>query len=214
MKNRYFLIGLITLFGFGGTILAASSKGQKGALSFDAIAKLVPGKTSKSELVKLLGKPDEVVDFKKVPNAKSTGREWAYRQKGQTRAAFIFEEGADSITSWTWVLGEGDAEQDLKVAQGKFSNAKWDVATSEWVNPHAAPMECFYKDEVQGVSIRFNLVRRKVSSITRWNPERAIASDTKKEPPTYCLDGACSPAIPAKEFFKEISVAKYCEEVH
>ena len=209
---RYFLV-LATSIGVASS-LSASSK--KEALNFDAISKLVPGHVTKADLTKLLGKPDETLDFSKEPNSRSKDVEWTYRQNGQDRAAFTFDEGSDSLKEWTWMIHDGEAEQKLQNAKQRFQGGRWEAQTERWINPHFFPMECFYRDETKGVSLLFNLRRREVSRITRWNPERKIASDSGEKPPEYCLgaESKCTPAIPAKEFFKDQSVEKYCQETH
>ncbi len=199
-----------------GVASSLSASNKREGLNFEAISKLVPGHVSKGDLTKLLGKPDETLAFSKVPNSKSKDVEWTYRQNGQDRAAFTFDEGSDSVREWTWMIHDGEAEQKLQTAKQRFPGARWEAQTERWINPHFFPMKCFYRDEGQGVSLQFNLRRREVSTISRWNPQRKIASDSGEKPPEYCLgtESKCTPAIPAKEFFKDQSVEKYCEETH
>ena len=181
-----------------------------GKILFKNAIGLTPGKTTKQRLTQLFGKPDKINNFKDARARQS----WEYRENGTERITFFFDEGSEVAHSLVWEMRSDDPEKDLKVAKAQFPSATWEIESTKWINPHALPAECFYKDKKQGISLELNLRRREVYRITRWNPERALASEEGSKPPMFCLDAGCSPAIPASEFFKDNSVEKYCDEVH
>jgi hypothetical protein len=185
-----------------GLVGLAADQSHKGQISFSTFAKLGSGAPTKNALTKQLGKPVAV-----AADSKQMGESWEY--DGLT---VFFEKQADAAHSWTWRVQEGFPEQNLKVAMSRFSGAKWEPETVKWINPHHFPNECFFKDKNLGISIEYNRARKEVFSIDRWDPTRELASKTSEDkPPQYCIGTACSPAISAKEFFKESPISEYCE---
>lgn len=113
----------------------AFAAGKNQIVSLSIIRKLVPGQVTKEVLTKRFGKPDEVLDFKKIPSSKLIGEEWIYKQNGRNRVTFTFTETSDSLDSWVWLLHEGEPEKDLIAAKKKFQSIEWQVQTEKWINP-------------------------------------------------------------------------------
>lgn len=95
-----------------------------------------------------------------------------------------------------------------------FPSASWEPETVKWINPHSFPNECYFNDHKIGISIKYNRTRKEVSTVTRYDPSRELASEENEKAPKYCLaidPNLCTPAVSSKEFFKSWSISKYCE---
>lgn len=207
MKGILSLCVIIRVLFVYNACAASDKKLSASPITFAAFTALGPGTMTKAELTKSLGKPAQVVDFKKLPESKETGESWKYN-----RLTIFFDEGSEVAHTWVWQVREGDPEQKLKTAMSRFSSAAWTPETDKWINPHSFPNECFFNDQKQGISIEYNRTRREVFSIARWDPSRKLASSGKDEkPPQFCIGNSCAPGITPEEFFKEIPISKYCE---
>jgi hypothetical protein len=170
-------------------------------------AQLKPGKSTKEQAKKLLGKPGEVTDLSKGPNpnnSKDSGEIWEYFEKGQTRLSISFGNNENIVDSWTWYPYRADSEKAVKKVMLKFPDAKWVSETVKWVNPHHYPNECFFTDDAKGVSIEYDRTHEDVSSISEWNPTRKPASTSDDEkPPRFCIENACADGQLSTIVFKD-----------
>lgn len=188
--------------------LSAASNG----IDYAAQSKLKAGAVTKDLLTKLFGKPTKISDLRKLTGSKETGENWIYEEQGLDRLVVFFDEGSSTATTWTWAPVPADPEHNLKSAVGRFPNAAFVPETEHWINPHNFPSECYLKDYKLGLSIQYKRTHKEVLAITHWDVSRTVASAAANEkPPQFCIDNSCAAAIPAEKFFREISVAQYCD---
>jgi len=182
------------------------------ALNISTLDRVIAGSTTKAQLTEVLGKPAQVTNLKDLPNSHQTGELWEYHENGITRLSIVFAQDAPVVTTLVWEVFDGDMERPLKTALGRYSGMKWQPDTVKWINPHAFPSECFLKDDARGIRIEYRIETRKVTSITKWDPSRKLATTPPDEkPPEYCIGGGCSPAMAATEFFKQWPINEYCK---
>ncbi len=175
----------------------------KGAFTVDIIKQLKPGTSNNIQTTQLLGTPHRVIDLSQLPNSKETGELWEYDETGYTRLSIFFEANSFIVTTWTLNIRDGEPEQNLKNAIGKFSGSDWKVSTVKWINPHALPDICFFQDNRQGISISYRRTRQEVESIQKWDPTRAPAEISNIEkPPIFCIGESCSPGVISTELIK------------
>lgn len=185
---------------------------QKMRVGFSVLERLQPGSSTKSDLTRLLGKPNKVTDLKDVPGSSLRGERWEYSEDGLDRFTVFVARETDKISSYVFDVDEGDPEKALKVAMSRYPEANWQPDTVKWINPHHFPDECFLKDEARGIRIEYQVERQTVNSIFRWDPSRKLAAAPADEkPPEYCIGGGCSPAMAATEFFKQWPIEEYCK---
>jgi len=200
-RNLYVLI----LLGFCTDISVFGKAVTEPELGINIVEQLRPGTSTKKEIRKLLGTPDEVVDLSQLPNSKDKGELWEYERTGYARVSASFDSSSEVLVSITFNVRKEDREQNLRAALARFSGANWKVETTPWINPHAFPDECYFVDAKLGVSVEYRRTRNEVSSIFRWNPLRQLASEENGPPPKFCIDGKCFDGIPAKEWLKNWS---------
>lgn len=189
--------------------LGAADRAKK-PLTLEGMQRIQPSMTTKKTVRLLLGAPSEIVTL--VPMETSKGGElWEYDEGGFNRLSIHFEPGKDALNYWIWSVVEGDPEQNIKIAMSRFRGGTWIPETEEWINPHAAPNDCYFEDKKTGLSIKYNLRRREVFSISKSSPSRTVSSAGPTKSPTFCIDTFCGPGIPAAEYFKHIPVTQYCD---
>lgn len=188
-------IFLVLLFGSLSFVPSAHSNNVVES-KLSSVQLFIPGSANRDKVEKTLGKPTHI--FNSSPSVET----WEYSVGKIVRLSISFESQG-LVSGWTWLVVSGEPEQDLKIALGKYPNANWTPETVKWVNPHQVPMECFYKDYKEGISIAYSRARKEVTSISRWNPSRNLTSSQDEKPPKFCIDSACTDGILAKDFFKD-----------
>ena len=191
------LILLYVIFFHSSTF--ANSLGSK----LNVLPGILPGSANQKQVTEVFGKPNRVTDLKDLAESSDSGPLWEYLEGGGVRFSISFEPQGPNARGWVWTVLDGDAERDLRTALNRFPDASWEAETSKWVNPHQVPMECYFKDKKHGISIEYSRARKKVTSISRWNPERKVSSSEDEKPPRYCIENACADAKLSKDVFKD-----------
>jgi hypothetical protein len=193
----FFILALLIYF---SSLLA-------GELSQSKTSKLLgilPAKASQKQILEMFGKPNKIVDLKSLNGAsKNSGILWEYFDGDGVSFSFTLDGKEQTPTNWTWTILQDDPEHDLKTALSRFQGASWKAETVKWVNPHQIPMECYFRDDKQGVLISYNRARKEVTAISRWNPSRGLSSSEEEKPPRYCIGRGCVDAKLSSEVFKD-----------
>jgi hypothetical protein len=200
MNLRSVAFSLLSLQLLTGCVALNSTDRENGvALKLSAIKKVKAGKTTKAEIEEWFGKADSI-----VPAENRKGEFYHYKERTLERASFYFPSGSNTVDTISWEVFDEDPEQDLRTALQTYPDAKWEVKTVDWVNPHALPDECYFQDKRLGISIEFRRTRKEVTSLWWWDASRTPASSEKQKenPPKFCIGDHCSAGIRGEEWLK------------
>ena len=79
-----------------------------------------PGTSTKSEILKTLGKPDSKINLGELPDPEDEGEVWRYKEdptKNSYRIFLYFKRNSSVVSSVSWEINEGEAEQNIDVAK-------------------------------------------------------------------------------------------------
>ncbi|MBI1859346.1 MAG: hypothetical protein HYR96_00300 [Deltaproteobacteria bacterium] len=181
------------------------------SLDLKTVEQVIPGKSTKGQVKDLLGPPNEITDLNKMTAVEDErGELWRYRMGKETRLT-VFFSNQNQLVSWTWHVPESAREANLKFAIERYGTVgEWENDLEGWVNPHAYPNECYFKNSKSAILITYNRARNEVFAITKRDPNRNPATILNDKPPSFCIGSTCSPGISAQEFFKDFPISKYC----
>ncbi|MBI4402624.1 MAG: hypothetical protein HY537_00595 [Deltaproteobacteria bacterium] len=194
MNPYIWTLGIMFLLFSAGCAHIDPKQSPSKQISLSLLDQLAPGLSTKEDVNKLLGRPQEIT------RSKDKGELWEYNEKELNRVTLSF--GTDNVLeAWAFSVFDWDRETKLKNALDVFPNAAWQVENPKWINPHSWPDECYFQDNKQGIAIEYRQTRKEVSMIRRWSPARVLATDEEEKPPTYCIDSFCGPALNYKKEF-------------
>lgn len=144
-------------------------------LSFKNVQTLVPGKSSRKNIVDKFGQPSE----KRIVKEHET---WIFYDKitGFQRLDVVFTGGNDLLQSVLWLPHDDELEVNLDVAKGKFPNAKFVAIVKKDPNPHMFSSSTTYFDDELGVSILVEGNKNRVSALAWSNMKLRQPSTSSK----------------------------------
>ena len=96
---------------------------------------------------------------------------WLY-QEGPShgaRISFTFDKKNHDLLSKTFEVRSDDPEIDVDTVKAKYKALK--KRELAWTNPHIAPDEVCFENELKGISIEMRKTRREVAAITWYDPK-------------------------------------------
>ncbi|OFZ82171.1 MAG: hypothetical protein A2583_07630 [Bdellovibrionales bacterium RIFOXYD1_FULL_53_11] len=157
MKLVYYDVFLVLCM-----VACATTTINSKSVQFSDARRIIPGKTTGSELKTLFGSPDSVQSLEKGMSV------WEYLRKDvpSTRRFYVFlRNDSKKVESVTWNVFEQDPESDLTNAKIALENPVLTGSRQEWTNGDAAPHETHYKNAEKNITIVLHEPSNRVTEI-------------------------------------------------
>ncbi len=149
----------IIFFEMGCTTISTKNS----QLSLETLEKLQYGVFTEEAAVAAFGTPDKMITALNMDI-------WYYKDPkvGFSRAHFFFDEKDKKLKSTTWVVWNGEKEQEMEFVKKHYSSDF--QKQPEDKKPHNIPTDVFYSSPKTGIDLVFNQYRKQVFYIMIGKP--------------------------------------------
>ena len=162
------IITVIFLFLIG--CVSAQKHAGVAKYNLSTVESLRLGEQTTSDVLAILGAPNEKVDLSKIPQVRKIGTVWQYNEGEYPRISVFFENNI--LKSVTWKVRDSDPEQSIDVVKKRYPY-KWRISVVPPSTAHSSPEICRLTDSVSSLSFDVRASVRQVTLITRSLPHNS-----------------------------------------
>lgn len=200
---RFVYVALCILVCTGGSV-GKNGKPTGRHFTLSHAQKIHPGKSTKKDVLALLGEPDSRTDLNQATPMKQNSEAWSYLEEpllAEDRVTVEFPHDSDVVKAVGWNVRAGEPELALKIAKALFAGGEFKKQKMPDINPHVGQTRFFYKELKLGVLIIHNERNNQVESIAWMQPEEVVRRTAYENfhYPDFCMQGHCVRSSPEIE---------------
>ncbi len=153
-------------------------------LNYDQVRLLTVGISSEADVIKILGNPTG-----RIQDTDHYTLNFDDASTGSQRLSINFLSSNHKILDFLWIPKAEEKESSLAEAKNSFKTAQFKEFAENENNPHSISADViFYKDEMSGVTIRYDTGTKTVEAIAMFDVNHRLpAENTKKKKAPYSL---------------------------
>ncbi len=173
IKSQLFFALMAIFMGFLACATMKNSADSSAPLVLEEVEKIMPGATTKNEIIKRFGKPSMESDLTELPSLDDNGTLWSYRDGEQNRLSLYFKKNSTAVSSVGWQVRNGEKEQSLAAAKERLA-ARFGTLNFRYrdktLRQSQEGFEAAYEDSKAGVVILVQKGTEQVTGLTWSDP--------------------------------------------